>query len=72
MKSDISNAESQFAVLCSQLNSFGVQVITQYEGLINELREKVKILTDDNTALKKENESLKPKVENQGDKVADS
>jgi hypothetical protein len=61
MKSDISNAESQFAVLCSQLNSFGVQVITQYEGAIAQLQEQVKKLTE-------ENEKLKPKKEkNQGD-----
>ena len=42
MKSDVSNAESQFAVLCSQLNSFGISVITQYENVINQLQAKVK------------------------------
>ncbi len=54
MKSDISNAESQFAVLCSQLNSFGVQVITQYEALITQLQA-------ENKKLKEENEKLNPK-----------
>ena len=42
MKSDVSNAESQFAVLCSQLNSFGIQVISQYENAIGQLQAKVK------------------------------
>jgi hypothetical protein len=68
MKSDVSNAESQFAVLCSQLNSFGISVITQYENVITQLQTQVKTQEEELKKLrptpKKED---KPKQEkNQG------
>lgn len=65
MKSDISNAESQFAVLCANLNSLGMQIITQYEGQITQLVEQVKAKDGEIAALKE-------KYENQGEAKTDA
>ena len=42
MKFDISNAETQFAVLSTNLNSFVSRVIQEYEQLINTQAEQLK------------------------------
>lgn len=70
MKSDVSNAESQFAVLCSQLNSFGIQVITQYENIIAQLQTENKRLIDKYEPKKKEDTKTvgKKTEKNQGEK----
>jgi hypothetical protein len=47
-------------VLCSQLNSFGISVITQYENVITQLQEKVKTQEEE---LKKFKPKEKPKAE---------
>lgn len=61
MKSDISNAESQFAVLCANLNSLGMQIITQYEGQIQQLSQQLKAKEDELSALKAKNQGDAPK-----------
>ena len=68
MKFDTNQAESQYALLSTNLNAFVIQVLSQYEQAVQGLQAQNKTLTEENKRLsdkyepnkKKENPQPKP------------
>ena len=73
MKFDTNQAESQYALLSTNLNAFVIQVLSQYEQATAGLQAQLKTVTEERDALKKKYVDTKkdPQPKEQPQKVVE-